>query len=236
MDERQACGSVRDEARVVADMLDSGRSADQAAQRLYNDFANLAPAQSRCLARQVTELDDKRYGDNATLMSTRNGDVVRIDAYDGSARIVPLPILPQMQIIEAPRRHDRDYDRDGDRRYQGQPRYGDPQGAVDPRYDGRHRQGQDPVTGAVVDGVIGGVAGAAIDNRKGAIAGGAGAIAGDVVRRNGGTGDRVTDTVVQGVTGAVVGAAIDGGKGAKAGAVGAILPGVLRGFFSGDQH
>jgi hypothetical protein len=80
------------------------------------------------------------------------------------------------------------------------------------------------------------VAGAAIDNRKGAIAGGAGAIAGDVVRRNGGTGDRVTDTVVQGVTGAVVGAAIDGGKGAKAGAVGAILPGVLRGFFSGDQH
>lgn len=238
MDRHQACESVEPEARYVAGMLDSGRNTQQATQRLLHDFSTYSPMQSKCLAQQIERLDDKRVGDNASIVQTRDGkEMLRIDPYEGPGRLISIPQLPNVTLFDnAPVRREPSRDYDDDRRYQGQPRYGDPQGAYEPRHDGRPRQGQDAVTGAVVDGVIGGVTGAAIDGRRGAIAGGAGGVVGDVVRRNGGTGNVVTDTVVQGVAGAVVGGAIDGNKGAKAGAVGAILPGVLKGFFGGDQR
>jgi len=106
--------------------------------------------------------------------------------------------------------------------------------------DGRHPQNNYPqdrlpqgrqqngVNDVVINGVVGAAAGAAVDGRKGAIAGGAGAVAGKVIdNMGGGTGSVVGDTVVKGVVGAVIGGAIDGNKGAKAGAAGSVAGSVL---------
>jgi hypothetical protein len=84
-----------------------------------------------------------------------------------------------------------------------------------------------------VDGVvhagIGAVTGAAIDGKKGAIAGGAGGLGNVIVDQIGGPNQRdpVTDTVVKGAIGAAIGAAIDGKKGAIAGGAGSVVPNVI---------
>lgn len=123
------------------------------------------------------------------------------------------------QRMAAARQQDRynQYPQDG--------RYPDQRYPQERMPQGRQQSG---VNDTVINGVVGAAAGAAVDGRRGAIAGGAGAVAGKVIdNMGGGTGSAVGDTVVKGVVGAVIGGAIDGNKGAKAGAVGSVAGSVL---------
>lgn len=223
MDDRDG---IRQEARTLADMFDRGNMSEQARNRLMDDFRNMSPAQSHVLANELVRMDQKQYGDNVTLTQTRDGkEALVIDSYNGRREMVTIPSMPNLVLLDngRPMR---------DAHPVMQPRYGDA-----PQQQGYYEQGQpqrrgDQTSRVVTDGVIGAVTGAAVDNRRGAIAGGAGAVVGDVIHPN--SGSAVTDTVVKGVAGAVVGGAIDGNKGAKAGALGSIIPGLLRNM-TGDH-
>lgn len=199
------------EGRALAELLDN-RQPEQVANYLRQDSYNMSPAAFNKVINEARRNDRKGVGadlyidnDGLVVIDTRNrnGDQIVVATRDYDQR-----------MGRVPQHHD---DRQVDRR--GQPIYR----PVDPRdHQGQRR---DAVTDTVVDGVVGAAVGAAINGRKGALAGGAGAVAGKMVDQVGGPNnrDQVTDTVVKGVVGAAVGAAIDGKEGAKAGAAGVLV-------------
>lgn len=220
-DRNQPCrpDPIEDEARAIGRLLDN-RQGEQAANYLREDSYNMPPAVFNKLVNRVMEND--RQGTGNDLYRDR-GDLV-IDMRDRNGN----QLVVATRDFDAQRGRVANHRRVDDRwnnPYDHQPRYEQQQRGYDPR----NGQQRDVVTDTVVQGVVGAAAGAAINGRKGALAGGAGAVAGKMVDQIGGPNNRdaVTDTVVKGVVGGVVGGAIDGNKGAKAGAAGAVLGNIL---------
>ena len=206
---------IEDEARAIGRLLDN-RQGEQAANYLREDSYNMPPAVFNRLVNRVMAND--RQGTGNDLYSDRGDLVIDMRNQRGD------------QIVVATRDYDANHGRVAHHR-RVDDRWKQPY--EQPRYDQRQVMGpngrRDVVSDTVIQGVVGAAAGAAIDGRRGAVAGGAGAVAGKMVDQIGGPNNRdaVTDTVVKGVVGAAIGGAVDGNKGAKAGAAGAILGNII---------
>lgn len=221
-DRNQPCrpDPIEDEARAIGRLLDN-RQGEQAANYLREDSYNMPPAVFNKLVNRV--MANEREGTGNDLYRDRGDLVIDMRDRNGSQLVVATRDFDAQRGRVA--NHRRQDDRWNNPYDQG-PRYDqrDPRG-----YDNRGGRREDVVGDTVVQGVVGAAAGALIHGRKGALAGGAGAVAGKVVDQIGGPNDRdpVTDKVVKGVIGAGVGAAIDGKKGAISGGLGAVLGGFI---------
>lgn len=214
-DRNQPCrpDPIETEARAIGQLLDN-RQGEQAANYLREDSYNMPPAVFNKLVQRVMQNDRQGTGND---LYTDRGDLV-IDMRNQRGD----------QIVVATRDYDAQRGRQVSHRRVDErwnnPYDQAPQRGYDPR-DPRGGRREDVVGDTVVQGLAGAAAGALIHGRKGALAGGAGAVAGKVADQIGGPNDRdpVTDKVVKGAIGAAVGAAIDGKKGAVSGGLGAIL-------------
>jgi len=199
-------------ARDIAGNLDSHRT-EQAAEKMRDASYGMTQRDFRDTMNIVRQMERRGVGDDVYV--NQQGFFV----IDTGRQQLTVATRDYDQRMAAMRQNDRYGHNPQDGRYPDQ-RY--PQERMP---QGRQQNG---VNDTVINGVVGAAAGAAVDGRRGAIAGGAGAVAGKVIdNMGGGTGSAVGDTVVKGVVGAVIGGAIDGNKGAKAGAVGSVAGSVL---------
>lgn len=195
---------VTQEAQALTQMLDSGRSSVQVADALRADSYNMSPNDFNRLIRTIQGTERQDLGDN--LVVDRDGNLI-IDRGEQQGFVVAT----------------RDFDH--------RQRYADQQRrAGHPGAGGRPDQpGRNSVADGAVHAGIGAITGAAIDGKKGAIAGGIGGLGNVLIDKIGGENQRdpVTDTVVKGTVGAGIGALINGRKGAIAGGAGSVVPNVV---------
>ena len=182
-------------AQELSRMLDSGNQSGQVADALRRDSFDMNPRDFDSLVNTIRRMERKDRGDN--LVVAQNGDLIIDTGRQG--------------YVVATRDFEMNHARDRQARgTRGQ------------------NQRNDVLVDGVVHGGIGAVTGAIINGKKGAIAGGVGGVGNVIVDEVGGkdTRDPVTDTVVKGAIGAGIGAIIDGKKGAAAGAAGSIVPNI----------
>ena len=198
-------------ARDIAGNLDSHRT-EQAAEKMRDASYGMTQRDFRDTMNIVRQMERRGVGDDVYV--NQQGFFV----IDTGRQQLTVATRDYDQRMAAMRQNDRYGHNPQDGRYPDQ-RY--PQERMP---QGRQQNG---VNDAVINGVVGAAAGAAVDGRKGAIAGGAGAVSGKVIDNMGGTGSAVGDVLVKGGTAIAIGGAIDGSKGARAAVLGTISGGLL---------
>ncbi|MBZ0188695.1 MAG: hypothetical protein K8F91_20785 [Candidatus Obscuribacterales bacterium] len=209
---------IQAEANDLAQMLDNGRNTGRVADALRADSYNMAPRDFNRLVNEIQYRDRPDRGDN--LVIDQAGNLIIDNGSQG--------------FVVATRDFDNQQRYAASQRQQHQPGFSGHQqhGRTEPVYQGQ--QQRDIVVDGVVHTGIGAVTGAIINGKKGAIAGGVGGLGNVVVDNVGGPNNRdpVTDTVVKGAIGAGIGAIIDGKDGAISGAAGSVVPNVIDRIFN----
>lgn len=208
---------IRGEGQEIAKLLDS-RDPLAAAKYLSHDAYNMPAGQFNAVVREVMRNDRKNSGadlyidtDGSLVIDTRNKTndqlvVKQPHQFDRGGRIARVGDEPTYRPV--PERQDPRYGQD--------PRYSDRQ---DPR-----QQGRNTAADAAVDMAFGALAGAAVNGRKGAVAGGLGAGAAKVIDSQlGDQSETVNGTAAKVLIPAAIGGLISGKDGAKAAGAGAAV-------------
>lgn len=208
------CDPVKQEARTLAHMLDSGRQTGEVADALRADSYNMSPRDFNRLVSEISHHDRRDRGDN--LVTDRDGNLIIDNGRQGFVVATRDFDSRQAQYQQHPGHH------------RGQQGWG--------RQDQAYPE-RDPVLNGVVHVGIGAVVGAVVDGKKGAIAGGAGGLGNVVIDGISGPENRdpVADVVVKGAVGAGIGAIIDGKDGAVAGGLGSVAPNIIDRIFNGQR-
>ncbi|MBK9145438.1 MAG: hypothetical protein IPM23_23435 [Candidatus Melainabacteria bacterium] len=207
------CDPVRQEARTLADMLDTGRQTGEVADALRADSYDMSPRDFKRLVTEISRHDRRDRGDN--LVIDRDGNLIIDNGRQG-------------YVVAT-----RDFDTRQPEQRQSRARH-EPNG----QYDQGVYPVRDPVLNGVVHAGIGAVVGAAVNGRRGAIAGGAGGLGNVVIDGISSPENRdpVADVVVKGAVGAGIGAIIDGKDGAVAGGLGSVAPNIIDRIFNGQRR
>ncbi|MCA9804632.1 MAG: hypothetical protein KC777_21830 [Cyanobacteria bacterium HKST-UBA02] len=222
------CDPVKQEARSLSHMLDSGRHTGEVADALRADSYNMSSRDFNRLVTEISHHDRRDRGDN--LVTDRQGNLVIDTGHQGFVVATRDFDMRQAQYRQQHGHHH------GQQAWgrQGPGQFGQP---------GQYEQGnyydqRDPVLNGVVHVGIGAVVGAAVDGKKGAIAGGAGGLGNVIIDGISGQQNRdpVADVAVKGIVGAGIGAAIDGKDGAVAGGLGSVAPNIIDRIFSGKRR
>lgn len=206
---------IREEARAIADMMDSGRQTGQVADALRNDSYNMRPGEfNRMVGMIRNEYDRRNQGDDLII---RNDGALILDTGRDQ-------VLVSTRMLEERQARMADHSRDP--RYRDVPQQGYPAQVYGPQGERRPNTavedlGKNVIIGAGVGGVMSG--------RKGAAGGAAAGAAETVIDHTGGinTGNQVLDTVAKGAIGYGVGRVVGGNDGGRAGAVTSILGDLL---------
>ncbi|MGD9683613.1 MAG: hypothetical protein AB7W16_20805 [Candidatus Obscuribacterales bacterium] len=214
-------------------MLDSGRHTGEVADALRADSYNMSPRDFNRLVTEINHHDRRDRGDN--LVTDRQGNLIIDTGRQGFVVATRDFDIRQARLRQ---QHGHHRGQQGWGRQENHGQYGQYGQFEQPGQPGPYYAERDPVLNGVVHVGIGAVVGAAVDGKKGAIAGGAGGLGNVVIDGISGQQNRdpVADVVVKGIVGAGIGAAIDGKDGAVAGGLGSVAPNIIDRIFSGKKR
>lgn len=198
-------------ARIIASDLDR-HNTESAAQTMREASYGMSARDFRETIGMVRNMERRGVGDD--LYINQQGLLI----IDTGRQQLTVATRDYDQRMAAARQQDRynQYPQDG--------RYPDQRYPQERMPQGRQQSG---VNDVVINGAVGAGIGAMTDGRKGAIAGGAGAVSGKVIDNMGGTGSAAGDVLLKGGAAIAIGSAIDGNKGARAAILGTLGGGLL---------